>query len=496
MPEREVKLNAPDDFDLPELGEPENGITAEPAPARRYITTYWDTDDVRLARWGVSLRHRDDEGWTVKLAKETERDGALLVRDEHVFEGTPNQVPDAAAALVRPYVRASELVVVARTRTVRAPVVLRDSDGNQLAEVVDDQVSLLQGRKVAGGYRELEVELGPAAREDTLDKVLDRLTNAGAEISTDQPSKYRRALGARAPEGRELAEVELGSDPTIGELLRADLTASALRLFDHLPVAYLDEEPEGVHQARVAIRRLRSTLRTCRSELDEAWTAGLRDELKWLAGLLGHIRDADVMAPELADKLDALPEADREPGKRLLRVLSAQRAVARQELLEGLASERTADLLDAVVAAAKAPVLTGDPDRRAAKVLSPLVFATYRKLRKAVKKAGKNPADHELHRIRIKAKRCRYAAEMAVPALGRPSVKLGAAAEAIQDELGDQHDAVVAQDWLRAATGQGRRDTAFAAGQLVAAYRTDADAHRAAWRPLVKALKVGKKLPS
>src|ERR687895_602826 len=85
MKEREAKLAAPAGFDLPELGGPDDGFLAEPQAPRRLQTTYYDTPDLRLARWGASLRYRPGEGWTVKLPEGEH--GVLLVRAEHVFGG-------------------------------------------------------------------------------------------------------------------------------------------------------------------------------------------------------------------------------------------------------------------------------------------------------------------------------------------------------------------------------------------------------------------------
>ncbi|HXQ57042.1 MAG TPA: CYTH domain-containing protein, partial [Actinomycetes bacterium] len=103
MKEREAKLAAPPGFDLPRLGGPEDGFLAEPQTARRLRTTYYDTADLRLARWGASLRFRPGEGWTVKLPEG--KDGALLVRAEHTFPGDGNRPPAEARALIRPFVR-------------------------------------------------------------------------------------------------------------------------------------------------------------------------------------------------------------------------------------------------------------------------------------------------------------------------------------------------------------------------------------------------------
>jgi inorganic triphosphatase YgiF len=92
MQEREAKLAVPVGFELPELGGADDGFLAEPQAPKRMRTTYYDTPDLRLARWGASLRHRPGEGWTVKLP--VEQEGVLLVRGEHVFPGDGRKPPE------------------------------------------------------------------------------------------------------------------------------------------------------------------------------------------------------------------------------------------------------------------------------------------------------------------------------------------------------------------------------------------------------------------
>src|SRR5690348_14265186 len=112
MREREVKLGAGPAFHLPELAGVVKGITADAPETVRLETVYYDTPDLRLARWGVSLRRRAGEGWTLKLA--AAKSGALLERDELTFEGRAKKPPAAALEVVRAYVRRSELVPVVR----------------------------------------------------------------------------------------------------------------------------------------------------------------------------------------------------------------------------------------------------------------------------------------------------------------------------------------------------------------------------------------------
>ena len=206
--------------------------------------------------------------------------------------------------------------------------------------------------------------------------------------------------------------------------------------------------------------------------------ASLRDELKWLADELGRVRDADVMLGRLAADAERLPEVDAIEVTPVLRRLARERTTALAEVHGVLDGERYLRLLERVVDAARAPKFVGDPDRAADKALVELAGAQWRKLRKTVDALGDEPADEELHEVRIKAKRARYAAEAASVVLP------GAAAHAkaiagVQDVLGEQHDAVVAEAWLRDAVTVGTtRVQAMAVGLLVALQRADAAERR------------------
>jgi CHAD domain-containing protein len=484
MNEREAKLVAPAGFDLPRLGGPEDGFLAEPQAARRLQTTYYDTADLRLARWGASLRYRPGEGWTVKLPQGQE--GALLVRAEHVFPGDGRRPPAEAVAMVRAFVRTGQLSPVVRMRTLRRPVELREPGGSRLAELADDDVQVLDGRRITARFRELEVELDEDADDDLLEQVVDRLLEAGAQAAEPTP-KYLRALGGRERVlGPEIVPPELDDDATVEALLRHDLASGTLRLFRHEAGVRTGEDPEAVHQARVATRRLRSTLRTFSSLLDPDWTDRLRDELKWLADLLGQVRDTDVLLERFNEHLAALPAADAKVGPRLLAALVDQRDSARRRLLRAMATERYAVLLDDLVAAAAAPALLPGADHPAAQVMPPLVAKPWKRLRKQVRKAGDDPPDDQLHQIRIRAKRARYAAEAVEPVIGQPAEDYADAVADLQSVLGDHQDAVVGEAWLREAAGSARRDVALVAGLLIAAERASAADTRERWRAVWK----------
>jgi CHAD domain-containing protein len=485
MKEREAKLAAPPGFEVPELGGPEDGFQAEPLPDRRLRTTYYDTADLRLARWGASLRYRPGEGWTVKLPEG--ENGVLLVRAEHVFPGDGRRPPAEALALVRPFVRTSQLSPAVRMRTLRHPVELREPAGSRLAELVDDEVQVLDGGRVVSRFRELEVELDAAADADLLDEVLDRLLQAGAKAAEPTP-KYLRALAGRDRAlGPEVVPPEVDADASVETLLRHDLATGTLRLFRHEAGVRTGEDPEAVHQARVATRRIRSTLRTFSELLDEEWTDRLRGDLKWLADLLGQVRDTDVLLERFSEHLAALPAGDAKVGPRLLAKLVEQRDQARRRLLGAMAQEKYAKLLDDLVAAAAAPALLPGADRPAAEVMPPLVAKPWKKLRKAVRTAGDDPDDGQLHQIRIRAKRARYAAEAVEPVIGKPAEDYADAVADLQGVLGDHQDAVVGEAWLREAAASARRDVALVAGLLIAAERASAADTRERWPSVWKA---------
>jgi CHAD domain-containing protein len=484
--EREVKLAAAPSFHMPSLDGLGEGITALPKEPERLSTTYLDTDDLRLARWGASFRHRVGQGWTVKLPPEG--DGALLVRPELTFAGNGRRPPAAAVDLVRAFIRAAPLRRQTSLKTVRRRIELHDSEGRLLADVVDDEVSVLEGRRLAARFRELEIEVNDATPAGLLDGLVERVRAAGAGTPDPTP-KYIRALGPRAAQPPEVFVPELVSGATAGDVVRRAIAASVVRLIQHDPVMRLDADPEGVHQARVATRRLRSDLRTFRPLIEPAWGSALRDELGWLAGILGAVRDGDVLLERMRGRAAELPAEDSRGAARVLATLELAREEAHAELLATLRGERYVDLLDTLVSAANAPALLLEADLPAAAVLPGLVRLPWRSLSKRVKALEASPSNAELHDVRIRTKRVRYAAEAVAPLAGKQARSFAAAAAALQDLLGDLHDAVVAEQWLRDWT-RGSRSTrgAFAAGELAGLERAAAEQCRVHWRRAWKAL--------
>jgi CHAD domain-containing protein len=466
-------------------------VVVTPPEAVRLETFYYDTPDLRLARWGVSLRHRAGEGWTLKLPPAQaagQPPGELLERDELTFQGGAKKPPEAAVSIVRAYVRKAELIPVARLSTVRRRVRLVDAGGARVAEVVDDEVSVRDGRRVAARFREIEVEAMPqqnGSAGSIIDPLVLRLRGAGAGAPDPTP-KHIRALGPRAMEPPEVAPQTVRPDSPARDVIKHVFAESIASLLRHDPLIRTSGDPEAIHQARVGTRKLRSHLRTFGPLLDPEWTEPLRSELGWLAMGLGAVRDREVLLERLRERAQSLPPSDHRSAASLLHILETEIQTLRAKLMEELSSVRYIDLLERLVLATHSPATLPEAEEPALKVLPPLAASPWRRLRSAVNQLPDPPTDPELHRIRILAKRARYAAEAVAPVAGSAAVAFGRAAAKLQTILGEHQDSVTAQAWLRGARISGRR--AFVAGELIAMEHVAAEDARSKWPKIWKAL--------
>ncbi|HEY8802641.1 MAG TPA: CYTH domain-containing protein, partial [Candidatus Dormibacteraeota bacterium] len=244
-----MKLGAGPAFHLPDLNGVVDGVAVTPPEAVRLETVYYDTLDLRLARWGVSLRHRAGEGWTLKLPPKPGAEqpaGQMLERDELTFQGGSKRPPEAAVAIVRAYVRKAELVPVARLSTMRRRVRLVDAAGARVAEVVDDEVSVRDGRRVAARFREIEVEVmeQPDGADGIVDPLVLRLRGAGAGAPDPTP-KHIRALGPRAMEPPEVAPQPVRPDSSARDVIKHVLAESIASLLRQDPLVRTSGDPEA-----------------------------------------------------------------------------------------------------------------------------------------------------------------------------------------------------------------------------------------------------------
>jgi CHAD domain-containing protein len=462
--ERELKLTPTPGFELP----PGRG-----ARSRSFTSTYHDTEDGRLAALGITLRRRLESGksvWQLKLP-------LASGRRELEEAGGPREVPEALRRLLPAVTRGHQLQPVATLRTRRSSV--RVQENGSRAEIALDKVSIMEGRRVRETFEELEVEL-LAGTERALARIGKRLRKAGAEKGDGRPKLFR-VLAFDGPAAGP------ASDAPPLEHLRSMLAEQVGQALRHDPGVRLDADPDDLHDLRVATRRLRAVLRAARPLLDREWAEALRSELSWLGSALGPVRDLDVLLAHLREEIAALPSEERAPARRLVKALGAEREDARAGMLAALASDRYLALLDALVEASRAPRTVADDVP-----LATIAAREFRRLRKAMRNLPPEPSPEEIHAVRIKAKRARYAAELAEGAVGKKASRFVTKAKRFQDVAGEHQDALVAEERIRALLGSVRGlRVAFAGGLLVERERERRAAARAAlpaaWRKLERA---------
>jgi len=468
--------------------------------------TYYDTPDQRLAAASVTLRRRtggDDAGWHLKLPV---ADG---VRDE-IRAPLSDTVPRALSGLVRSRVRDAELVPVVRLLSARDIRHLVDADGALLAEVSLDRVRAerLSGGEGTAEWTEIEVELADEGDPGFLDKVEKKFRKAGLKRSAS-PSKLARALGETEGKKRKkkaAAEKADGDKEADGnkeaagksgagksgvqksEAGKSEAAKPSVTAGDHV-LAYVRDQRDAiveldpavrqdlfdsVHRMRVATRRMRSTFRSYGKVLDRTATDPIADELKWLAGELGVDRDQEVLTERLTAALDKLPRPLLVgPVRTRLRTWShARRGGSRRRLIAVLDGKRYLDLLAALDGIVSDPPLLEAAGGKPEKVITKAVRKDFKKVSGLVEEAlDRSPGqdrDLAIHEARKKAKRTRYAAEAAVPALGDPASELVRSMKSLQSLLGDHQDSVMARDALRDLAGQAHAaaENAFTYGVL------------------------------
>ena len=436
----------------------------------RFETIHWDTPDFRLAAWDAGLRYRHGRGWRVTLADWP--DGSGFRRMFVDLEGGPSSPPAGALRLLSPYLRGAELRQVARLRHLETE--------RQVGELwaIHQVVSLLVERRAVAHARRVSLRShGPLTGTR---QALAALRKAGVVDTTTLPLLTELVGPEAAPGWRE---TPLDRDSSVAQAVTAALRDNAARLIRNEAIVLEGSDPEGVHQARVACRRYRSALQTFAPVLEPAWTAELRAELGTLGTDLGAVRDTEVLLMRLRASA-AARGVEGDATERLLSRLVGERVLVRDVLISVVESHEHGELLERLLAAASHPALLPETaDQPAPAVLLPLMGASWRKLARRARRLDAHPSDVDLHQLRIAAKKCRYAVLALVPLLGDGPARIGVRLGTLQDTLGDQHDAVVAGNWLQEAVGRAADpETAFAAGVLYAIERERAEAGRETWR--------------
>jgi triphosphatase len=273
---------------------------------------------------------------------------------------------------------------------------------------------------------------------------------------------------------------------SLGDVASAALTKNVKRFVENGAAVRLRNDPDALHDLRVASRRLRAALSEF-SFILPVNSMRIRDELGQLGGPLGVVRDLDVQIDQLASwqrSADAQDDVFR-----LIEFLESERSTARDALQATVSSARwvrVSSALERLVA--RGPLRTSSEPRRAALAVAPdLLFAAEAKVRKAAVRANEDPTPPALHRLRIRCKRLRYSLEFFAPVFHGRADDTIQGLIAMQDLLGSHQDSIVAasrfQQLALEQAGTMPPGAIFAMGQLVERYRADAARLRERARP-------------
>jgi len=252
MKEQEDKFDVDPDWVMPQVTDlvPEGGSLEQ--QLRKLSSTYFDTSGSGLRLFGITLRRRvggSETGWQLKVPNGT-------YRTELQSGSRAKTLPSALAEGVAGLLAGESLEPVATIVTTRTAYRILNADGKLVVEIADDQVESgpPDGESMLHSWREVEVELGPGGTKKDLKRARKLLLTAGASPSISR-TKLDHALAPASPDG-QAATVESG---TVGELVAAYVTAQCDVLASN-DVGMRTGTP-AVHKTRVAVRRLRSTLR-------------------------------------------------------------------------------------------------------------------------------------------------------------------------------------------------------------------------------------------
>ena len=439
--------------------------------ARRPIrlhAAYFDTADLRLARAGASLRFRNDEGWTVKLPVSSRRRAGPL-RDPPRRRTRRSARRSRSTSCTRSHVGSRSRSLRGSTPCATASCCATPT-ATQLAELVDDEVSVLDGARLAARFRELEVEFADAAPAELVDaRRRPAARRRSGRARADPEDRARpRAPRARPPRPRRTRPSSTSRRPR-SRCSAPPSRARRARLISHDPGVRTGEDPEAVHQARVATRRLRSDLRTFHTVVDPrlGHRAARRAEV---AGRVCWARSATTTCCSNGSRRvsDELPPPTVAAGKRLLDGSARApqprpRRAARRDAIRALRRAPRP-----VWWPRRAPIPSSGDGIDLELELGDLVRKPWKKLRKAVRALDDDPPDEELHAVRIRAKRCRYAAEAVAPGgrQGGQAIRRGGGGRAggARRAPGRGRRRAVAARPTR-ADGGGRVECAFVAGR-------------------------------
>lgn len=427
--------------------------------------TYFDTSDWRIRRAGFALRVRGAAGEAEATLKELRPSRDAVADRRELTEALADAAPDAIVRSAGPVgtrvlavAGAHELQALFSVSTTRQRFAVRKQDGNEdLGEItLDATVFSRPDGEPQASTQVVEVESCTGERQ-LLEALVKALSNECA-LKSAAHSKYAlglRSLGLTPPPAADLGPDRIDASLPADEIAFAILRRHLSRWIDHEPGARLGEDPEELHDMRVAGRRLDASLALFAPYLPAA-LGRTRARLKALLEALGGVRDLDVQLANLEAFRRELAATDRPAIQPLKNLLDAERTQARIRTLRMLDSPKTEKWLARLKGELLKPSAARTrPDREPITAAAPmLIRARHKKLRKAASRLTAESSMEDYHAVRGRIKKLRYAVESVAPIYGKPAEALLRSLRQLQDPLGEQQDAHVTLTRLQALARQ------------------------------------------
>ncbi len=442
-----------------------DGLVLEPRSTLQIFDTYLDTDDWRFHRAGFALRIRSESGKSEATLKSLHSASAEFADRRELSEilhssasGSIQQSTGPVGTRVHAVRGTRALLPLFEVRTSRQRfAVRRPNEAQDLGEVALDETVISRPHGEARtSMQRVEVEALTATHEplQALVKTLRRdcALDAASDTKYSQGLKSMGLVPGSAP---RFAPTDVAASMPIAEIALANLRLFLSAWHLHEPGARLGDDPEELHDLRVAGRRLDAILREFRTTLPAPF-ARLRPSLKKVRRALGDARDLDVALGELDAFSRNLPESDRQSVEPLRQHLEAQRRRARAQMLTVLDSgprQKSLDKLALLLAAPSAASQQASADS-VLSVAHELIRRRYRKMRKGADLLTQDSTTEAYHAVRGHVKKLRYALEAVAVIYGKPADDMLRALRRWQEKLGVEQDAAVASRRLKALAAQ------------------------------------------
>jgi triphosphatase len=472
-----------------------DGLVLEPRSTLQIFDTYLDTDDWRIHRAGFALRIRSESGKSEATLKSLHSAGTEVADRREVSESLEQADSESIRHLMGPVGRRVQavsgvhaLLPLFEVRTSRQRFAIRREDeAQQLGEIALDEtvISRPHGEPQTSLQR-VEVEALTEVHEPLQTLVKTLRSDCALEPASD--TKYSQGLksvGLAPGTAPEFSPTAVEPSMPMVDVALANLRRYLSAWHLHEPGARLGDNPEELHDLRVAGRRLDAILRQFRSSLPAAFPR-IRPTLKKVLRALGEVRDLDVALSELETFRGGLSESDQENAEPLKQYLVSERGRARERMLSVLDSasvQKNLQQLTSLLAAPSAASQQSSPTLTLALNVAPdMIRRRYRKVRKGADLLGSNSAMEAYHEVRGRVKKLRYALEAVAVIYGKPADEMLRALRRWQERLGVQQDAAVASRRLQALASAPPKGfppgTLFLMGRLAQHYSSDAERAR------------------